>query len=153
MLGLMDTAPRCKTESCPFSNGSAVKLGSSLNAILTLPDEPRVRKFWIDVTKSSGKCLPSTNCRKVRFGSAADMTTLDWSSSPFSSVTPTARPFLTMTCFTEQLTRISTPSATAALRIEPLTPPEPFLAKPQARKEIGRASCRERGENAQSAGE
>ena len=67
---------------------AAPKLGNSLRAMLTLPDEPRVRKFWIDVTNSSGKCFASTNCRKVRFGSAADMTTFAWSSSPFSSQRP-----------------------------------------------------------------
>ena len=38
--------------------------------------------------------MRSTNCRKLRFGSAADMTTFARSSSPFSSATPAARPLL-----------------------------------------------------------
>ena len=67
-------------------------------------------------------------------GSAADITTLAANSSPFSSATPAARPFFTITCFTAALVRISTPSARAELAIAAVTPPVPFLAKPQARK-------------------
>ncbi len=108
MLGLMDTAPRCSG----LSPGSAVKFGSSLKAILTLPDEPRTRKFWMDVTNSSGKYFGSTKPRKVRLGSAADRTTLERSSSPFSRATPAARPPLTITWLTLASTLISAPNAT-----------------------------------------
>ena len=113
--------------------GSAVKLGSSLNAMLTLPDEPRVRKFCMRCDEFIGEIFLLDELQEGALRVCGGHDDFGLSSSPFSRATPTARPFLTMTCFTLALTLISTPSACAAFRMEPLTPPEPFLAKPQAR--------------------
>ena len=82
---------------------------------------------------SSGKCRGSTNCRKLRLGSAADSTIFAWISSPFSSATPAARPPRTITLRTGAPVRISTPSDRADEAMAAETPPVPFLAKPQAR--------------------
>jgi len=66
-------------------------------------------------------------------GSAADITTPASYSSPLASATPAARPPRTITLATGAPVRISTPSARAELAIAAVTPPVPFLAKPQAR--------------------
>ena len=69
----------------------------------------------------------------MRRGSRLDTTVLARNSSPFSSATPSARPFLTMTLLTPALQRISAPKLRAADAIASLTAPVPPLAKPQAR--------------------
>ncbi len=55
-------------------------------------------------------------------------------SSPFSSATPVARPFFTITFATPAFERISAPNARAELAIASLTLPVPPFANPHARK-------------------
>ena len=101
----MEIAPR----RCGPSPGREVKLGSPSRARFTFPDEPRMRKFLISVTKSDGRSLSSTIFKKDNFGSSPEITLSAWYSSPFSSTTPTALPFLTMTFPTAASVRISAP--------------------------------------------
>ena len=78
---------------------------------------------------------PGLEQARGRSGSSRATTgsTSAWISSPDSRATPTARPPLTMMLATGALSRISAPSACAALPIALLTPPVPPLGMPQAR--------------------
>ena len=75
----------------------------------------------------------STNCRKLRFGSAADITTFALQLVAVLQRDARGAAALDDDLLTGALVRISTPSARAELAIAAVTPPLPFLAKPQAR--------------------
>ena len=118
---------------CP-SPGKQVKLGSPSKARFTLPEEPRIRKCLISWTKSDGRSCSSNNFKKDNFGSRPEITISELYSSPFSKVTPTARPFFTFTFFTGASVMISTPKCSAERAMAILTAPVPPRWNPQARK-------------------
>ena len=128
--GLKLIAPR----RCSPSPGRQVKSGSRSTARLTLPDEPRNLNRRTSSSNDGSSVPDSSSPRNVRLESSDDRIESAWISSPDSRATPTARPPLTMMLATGALSRISAPSACAALPIALLTLPVPPLGMPQARK-------------------
>src|SRR5229473_2189752 len=92
--GDIEIAPR----RCGPGPGRHLKSGSALNAMFTLPDDPRYLKRLTSSRKSLGRCWASMNLLNVFRGSTLEEITLAWSSSPFARTTPFAFPFLTMIC-------------------------------------------------------
>ena len=111
-----------------------MKSGRPSSARFTLPEEPLIRKFLIDLTKSEGSSFSSTIFKNDNFGSRPEMTISDMYSSPLSSATPVALPFFTITFFTEASVMIVAPKCSADLAMAILTSPVPPLWNPQARK-------------------
>src|SRR2546425_747303 len=106
--------------------GRHEKLGASLRARFTLPDDPSILKFSMPRTKSAGRSDFSIILRNVRFGSAPDAMTFAWSFSPLASSTPIARPSRTRMRRTSAFTRISAPKRRGARGIDSLTIPMPL---------------------------
>ena len=113
--------------------GKQVNSGSASRAKFTLPDEPRIRKFLISVTKSLGRSVSSTIFKKESFGSKAEITLSALYSSPFLRATPIARPLLTITFSTDASVIILAPKYSADRAIAMLTAPVPPRWNPHAR--------------------
>jgi len=86
---------------------------------LTLNDEPVHLNASTSARKSSGSSAGSIRRRKVRFGSAFEITIGARYSSPFASATPRATPFRTRIARTSAPVRMCAPCARAALAIAP----------------------------------
>ena len=101
--------------------------------MFTLPDEPRNLNRRISASNSGSSVPGSTSLRNVRLASSELRTASARISSPSSRTTPIARPSFVRIRSTGASSRISAPSARAALPIALLTPPVPPFGMPQAR--------------------
>ena len=114
--------------------GQAVNFGSSLKAILTLPDEPRTRKFWMDVTNSSGKYLRLDESQEGTLGIGRRQ-----DDPGIQLIAVLQRHAHRARILDDDLLhagihpQLRAQAPAPQLAIAPLTPPEPPLAKPQAR--------------------
>ena len=109
-----------------------MNFGMPDSAMLTLPDEPRILKFFAFSRMSSGRSSLSMMRVNVRFASRFETTMSAESSSPFSSTTPMALPSLTRTRSTPASVRILPPCSSSALAIDFEIAPMPPRASPQA---------------------
>ena len=128
-LGEIEIAPR----RCVPAPGRHRKSGSASSARFTLPEDPRNLYRRTSSRNSAGSSSGSRNFSNVKCGSTPDDTTVAEISSPSSSATPVARPFLARILLTEAFVRISAPASCAAAAMAFEMAPVPPRLKPQER--------------------
>jgi hypothetical protein len=102
-----------------------MKSGSSLIATLIFTTPERVFHRSMSPTNVSGSWFRSIRSRNAILGWIVVTAVVARSSSPFSSATPTNRPFCVRIFFTRAFVRISAPNDSAARRHAAETAPMP----------------------------
>jgi len=121
---------RCHSPSAP--GGKNLMSGKPLRARFRRSELCPIRICRISAINLEARCSGSTSFKKVRLGSVLAITQRLLNISPFSSSTPTVRPFSIIIFFTAASVRISTPFDLAKPAMAWVNAPMPPLTSRQA---------------------